>query len=149
MAGNFFTIMAYDIDLADRIRLHLAEVPRIRIIEKKMFRGLAFLINGKMCVNVSGDNLMCRIDPERYDIVSKRKGFKPMVMRGKEMKGYCYVSPDGFKSKKDFDYWLQQCLDFNPSAKASSKKKTSDEPKQVKVKSARAVSVKRKSKSST
>ncbi|MEJ1240877.1 TfoX/Sxy family protein [Chryseolinea sp. T2] len=127
--------MPYDTDLADRVRLHLAEVPRIKITEKKMFRGLAFLVNGKMCVNVSGDNLMCRIDPERYEIVSKRKGFKPMVMRGKEMKGYCYVSPDGFKAKKDFDYWLQQCLDFNPSAKASKKKRPSVDAMPVKVKS--------------
>jgi hypothetical protein len=113
--------MPYDIHLADRVRIHLAEVPRIKVEEKKMFRGLAFMVNGKMCVNVSGENLMCRIDPEMHDKLSQRKGFKPMIMRGKEMAGYCYVSPEGFESEKDFGFWLKVCLDFNPKAKASKK----------------------------
>jgi len=113
--------MAYDVQLADRVRLHLAEVPRIKVEEKKMFRGLAFMVNGKMCVNVSGENLMCRIDPDSHDKLSTRKGFKPMIMRGKEMKGYCYIAPEGFKSEKDFGFWLKTCLDFNPKAKASKK----------------------------
>jgi hypothetical protein len=113
--------MAYDINLADRIRLHLAEIPRIKVEEKAMFRGLAFLVNGKMCINVSGENLMCRIDPEQRDKVSSRKGFIPMLMKGKELMGYCYVSPVGYKSKKDFEFWLQLCLDFNPKARSSKK----------------------------
>ena|SRR5690349_3562685 len=113
--------MAYDAQLADRVRLYLAEVPKIKVNEKAMFRGLAFLVNGKMCVNVSGDNLMCRIDPDLVDTVSKRKGFLPMIMRGKELKGYCYVKPEGFKSKRDFESWLKLCLDFNPKARASKK----------------------------
>jgi hypothetical protein len=44
-------------------------------------------------------------------------------MRGKEYKGYCYVAPDGFKSKKDFEYWVNLCVDFNKEAKSSKKKK--------------------------
>ena len=113
--------MAYDIQLADRVRLYLAEVPRIKVQEKAMFRGLAFLVNGKMCVNVSGENLMCRIDPELRDTVSTRKGFMPMIMRGKALNGYCLVAPNGIKSSKDFDFWLRLCLDFNPRARASKK----------------------------
>jgi hypothetical protein len=42
-------------------------------------------------------------------------------MKGKELMGYCYVSPVGYKSKKDFEFWLQLCLDFNPKAKSSKK----------------------------
>ncbi|HZY82236.1 MAG TPA: TfoX/Sxy family protein [Cyclobacteriaceae bacterium] len=113
--------MAYDTHLADRIRARLAEVPKIRVKEKEMFRGIVFMVNGKMCVNVSGENLMCRIDPERIDEVSQKKGFMPMIMRGKQMNGYCYVSPEGFKSKKDFEFWISLCLEFNPKAKASKK----------------------------
>ena len=52
--------MAYDTKLADRIREYLAEIPNLKIEEKKMFRGLTFMVNGKMCINVSGENLMCR-----------------------------------------------------------------------------------------
>ena len=55
--------MAYDKKLADRIREYLLQFPKLKTEEKKMFRGLAFMINGKMCINVSGENLMCRFDP--------------------------------------------------------------------------------------
>ena len=115
--------MAYSTKLAQRIRTYLESVPRIKVEEKEMFQGLAFLVNGKMCVNVSGDNLMCRYDPALEAEVAERKGFQPMIMKGKPLRGYCYVSEDGYKSKADFEYWLKLCLDFNERAKASKKKK--------------------------
>lgn len=52
--------MAYDTKLANRVREYLILFPELKIDEKKMFGGLAFMINGKMCINVSGENLMCR-----------------------------------------------------------------------------------------
>jgi hypothetical protein len=55
--------MAYDLKLAERIREYLARLPNLKVEEKKMFSGLAFMVNGKMCVNVSGENMMCRVDP--------------------------------------------------------------------------------------
>jgi TfoX/Sxy family transcriptional regulator of competence genes len=113
--------MAYDLDLADRIRLYLTEFYRLKVEEKRMFGGLAFLINGKMCVNVSGEKLMCRFDPARTEELSKKKGYQPMIMRGKKLEGYCYISSEGFKSKKDFEYWVNLCLEFNKQAKASKK----------------------------
>jgi hypothetical protein len=114
--------MAYNIQLADRVRLYLNDMPKLKVKEKTMFRGMAFLVNGKMCINVSGENLMCRFDPDVREQVVARKGFMPMIMRGKELKGYCYVMPDGFKAKKDFEFWMQLCLAFNPKAKASKAK---------------------------
>ena len=68
-----------------------------------MFGGLAFLINDKMCINVSGENLMCGFDPNLLESISKKKGYKKVIMKGKEFKGYCYDEPEGFKSKKDFN----------------------------------------------
>src|SRR5689334_20415968 len=114
--------MSYNLELADRIRLYLNDVPKLKVKEKTMFSGIAFLVNGKMCINVSGENLMCRIDPDVRDEVVDRKGFIPMIMRGKELKGYCYVMPDGFRAKEDFEFWIQLCLAFNPKAKASKTK---------------------------
>jgi hypothetical protein len=75
------------------------------------------------CVNVSGENLMCRFDPALQDEVAERNGYEPMIMKGKELKGYCYVQPIGFKLKKDFEYWVNLCLEYNERAKASKKKK--------------------------
>lgn len=115
--------MAYDIKLADRIREYLITFPKLKIEEKKMFRGVVFMVNGKMCVNVSGDNLMCRFDPTLQEVVAEKNDYEPMIMKGKELRGYCYVQPIGFKSKKDFEYWVGLCLDYNEKAKASKKKK--------------------------
>lgn len=116
--------MAYDTRLADRIREYLVQFPALKIEEKKMFSGLAFLVNDKMCVNVSGENLMCRFDPGLQEEVTRRIGYLPMIMKGKSLNGYCYVEPEGFKSKKDFAYWIDLCLDYNARAKPA-KKKTS------------------------
>lgn len=115
--------MAYDVKLADRIRKYLAQFDSLKIEEKKMFGGIGFLVNGKMCVNVSGENLMCRFDPALQKEVTKKKGYQPVVMRSKEMTGYCYVEPVGCKAEKDFEYWIQLCLTYNERAKSSKKNK--------------------------
>lgn len=115
--------MAYSEILADRVREYLLSISSLKIEEKKMFRGLAFLINGKMCVNVSDENLMCRFDPELINEVSERVGFQPLIMKGKQLQGYCYVTEQGYKSKANFEYWLKLCLDFNKKAKVSKRKK--------------------------
>lgn len=128
--------MAYDTRLAERIREYLSEKPRLKIEEKQMFRGLAFMVNGKMCINVSGDNLMCRFDPALQEEVAEKNGFADMIMRGRKLNGYCYVSPEGFKARKDFEYWINLCLDFNDKAKSSRKPGNKKKPS-PKKKSAR------------
>jgi hypothetical protein len=114
--------MAYDLTLADRIREYLARFPKLKIAERRMFRGLAFLINGKMCVSVSGQNLMCRFDPALTERLAEKAGFLPMIMKGKAYKGYCYIEPTGIKTKRDFEFWINLCLDFNERAKSSKKR---------------------------
>ncbi|MCC6290061.1 MAG: TfoX/Sxy family protein [Chitinophagaceae bacterium] len=116
--------MAYDIKPADRIRAYLSNISGLEIEEKKMFSGLAFMVNGKMCINVSGDNLMCRVDPELQEEIAEKRGYEPMIMKGKALAGYCYVNPNGFKTKKEFEYWIKLCLDFNHRAVSSKKAKT-------------------------
>ena len=116
--------MPYSTKLAERVRAYLEDITGLKIEEKAMFKGLAFLVNGKMCVNVSGEDLMCRYDPELELEVTERTGFQPMIMKGKQLRGYCYVSEEGYKSKANFEYWLKLCLDFKEKAKASKKQKT-------------------------
>lgn len=113
--------MAYDTTLADRVREYLVKFPKLDIQEKKMFGGLAFMVNGKMCINVSGESLMCRFDPVLTEALSERNGYMPMIMKGKEYKGYCYVESTGFEKNKDFEFWLDLCLEFNDRAKSSKK----------------------------
>lgn len=113
--------MAYDDHLAKRVREYLAGLTGIEVEEKTMFGGLAFLVNDKMCVNVTEEGLMCRFDPELTEELSERKGFSPMIMKGSVLKGYCNVDPDGCKQKKDLAFWIDCCLDFNEKAKSSRK----------------------------
>ena len=117
--------MAYNSALANRIREHLLHFTKLKVEEKEMFRGLTFMVNDKMCVCVSGENLMCRFDPAVAEEVAEKTGYQPMVMKGKELKGYCYVERDGYNSKKDFEYWVNLCLEYNEKAKSSKKSKRS------------------------
>jgi TfoX/Sxy family transcriptional regulator of competence genes len=113
--------MPYSEKLANRIREALSETTKAA--EKKMFRGVCFMVNGKMCVCVSGEEMMCRIDPEKYEEAIEKTGTRPMIMRGKTMKGFLLVSQDAIKSKKEFEYWIKRCLEFNVKAKSSKGKK--------------------------
>ncbi len=113
--------MAYNIELADRIREYLAKIPNLNITEKKMFGGFAFLVDDKMCVNVSGENLMLRYNPNLEEEVSAKIGFLPMIMKGKQMDGFCYVEPEGFRKVSDFDYWMKISLEYNKIAKKAKK----------------------------
>lgn len=113
--------MAYNEKLAEKVREAL--VDKGEITEKKMFSGLAFLVNDKMCINISGDELMCRFDPALHETVAEKPGFRSMIMKGKELRGYGYIAEEAVRSKKEFDYWVNLCLDFNGKAKSSKKKK--------------------------
>jgi hypothetical protein len=116
--------MSYNIKLVDRVREYLAEIPDIEIEEKEMFAVLNFMVNGKTCVCVSGENLMLRFDPKLQNEIAEKNGYQTMLMKGKEYKGYCYINPEGFQDKKDFEYFVNLCLDYNRIAKSSKKKKT-------------------------
>ncbi len=113
--------MAYSESLAYRIRLALAHLPRLE--EKAMMGGLTFMVDGKMCVGIIGDELMCRIDPNLEEIVLEKPGCRPMDFTGRPMKGYVMVDGHAMHSEKEFNDWINLCLDFNPRAKASKKKK--------------------------
>jgi len=117
--------MAYDTRLADRVRQYLQQQTGLQIEEKEMFRGLAFMVNGKMCVNVSGDNLMCRFDPTLEETLAEQPGYQPMIMKGRVLGGYCYVEPTALRTARALAYWIDLCLAYNPEAKAAKKKKKS------------------------
>jgi hypothetical protein len=119
--------MAYDANLVNRVREFLAEIPDIVIEEKEMFSVLNFMVNGKTCVCVSDEKLMLRFDPKLQEELAEHNGYETMLMKGKEYKGYCYINPIGYKEKKDFEYYLNICLDYNKVSNKSKKKKATVE----------------------
>ena len=113
--------MAYNEKLADRIREIIA-VTHKQVKEKKMFSGLCFMVNDKMCVGVEKERLMVRLDPAKYDEVIEMEGCKPMDFTGKIMKGFVFVDADTLTTKKKLAYWIDLALEYNKIAKASKKK---------------------------
>lgn len=113
--------MAYNTVLADRVREILVDT--LNVTEKKMFSGIAFMVDEKMCICIVKTGLMCRIDPNRFDELVQKNGVQPMVMKGKEMNGYLLVDEEIVVSNKSLQYWVDICIDFNLKAKSSKKKK--------------------------
>lgn len=113
--------MAYNEQMTNRIREALADVPRVT--EKRMFRGVSFMVNGKMCITAGDDEMMCRIDPAHHDEAVQKNGVRALTMKGREYRGFVYIHDDAMKSKKDFEGWIRMALDFNKVAKASPRKK--------------------------
>jgi len=112
--------MSYDEKLAGRVRELLSS--KRNVAEKKMMGGLTFMVNNKMCVGILNDELMARIDPEVYESALERRGCREMDFTGRPMKGFVFIGPEGTKSKKDLEYWMNLALDFNKRAKTSRKK---------------------------
>jgi TfoX/Sxy family transcriptional regulator of competence genes len=106
--------MAYDEDLADRIRELLG--PRKGVEEKRMFGGLAFLINGHMSVAVSGrGGLMVRVPPDETEKLLARDNVEPMVMAGRETRGWLRVGGDGVKTKRQLQSWVTRGIEYASS----------------------------------
>ena len=114
--------MAYDEHLADRINLHLQN-QKADYFEKKMFGGLCFMVDSKMCVGIVKETLMIRIAPEEEKRLKEKDGVQDMTFTGRPMKGFLYVSPDAIVDEEDLEYFIERALEFNPRAKASKKKK--------------------------
>ena len=104
-------VMPYDEELANRIRELIAGEPDVT--EKKMFGGLAFLINGNMSVSASGQGgLLLRVDPEQTDELVEEGHAEPFVMRGRAMQGWLRVAPEGVRTKRDLARWVERGVSY-------------------------------------
>lgn len=102
--------MAYNESVADRIRTFFEG--NAAVSERKMFGGLAFLINGNMSVGVLDDTLVLRLGEEGATEALQEPHTKLMDFTGKPMKSMIYVEPAGFASDTDLQAWMQQAIDF-------------------------------------
>ena len=103
--------MAYDEELADRIREEIGEDPAL--VEKKMFGGLAFLIGGNMAIAASGQGgLLVRVDPEESDELVSTTEAETMVMRGREMRGWLRVPSEHVRTKQELAAWVERGTSF-------------------------------------
>lgn len=113
--------MAFDETLANRTREIIART-HTQVEEKKMFGGLCFMVNGKMCVGVEQDRLMIRLDPAKTEAALEQNGVHPMDFTGRIMKGYVFVDKEAVARPMELEHWIGLALEFNAIAKSSKKK---------------------------
>jgi hypothetical protein len=99
--------MAYDEDLANRIRELIAGDPDIT--EQRMFGGLAFLVAGNMSVAASGKGgLMVRVDPDATESLVSKPHARPFEMRGSARQGWLRVDAEGVRTKRQLEPWVRR-----------------------------------------
>lgn len=103
--------MAYNLKLAERIRV---EVDGLPVIEKKMFGGVGYMLNGNMACGILGDDLIVRVDVKTYEKLLQRKHVKIFTMKNgpRPMKGWLMVEPQGYKSAKQLSAWVKTGVEF-------------------------------------
>lgn len=113
--------MTYDEKLAERIRGVLP--PTATIVEKKMFGGVAFLLDGKMFVGVAHSDLMVRVGPDAYEAALARPHVRPMDFTGRPLTGFVFVGPAGARTAKAVADWVQRSMQFVGTLPAKKKQR--------------------------
>ena len=109
-------------DLTNRIREALFSKGVSNVEEKKMFNGICFMVDGKMCVCASNDEMLCRVGPIYLEAL-EMQGVRGMIRNGKALKDYVFISPELLGNNTNFNYWIDTALAFNKFARASKKPK--------------------------
>jgi hypothetical protein len=102
--------MAYALNLAKRIREHLAG--QLGLVEKKMFGGVAFMIQGNMACGVHGNDMIVRVGAENYAAALGQSFTHPFDLSGKPMAGWVMVGPEGCEEERDLQAWIKKGVDF-------------------------------------
>ena len=102
--------MPFDETLAARLRPLFRGKSSVK--ERKMFGGLAFMVNGHMCCGIVGKDLVVRTGKDRFEEALRQPHARPMDFTGRPMKGFVFVSPAGYRSDRDLKSWTRRGLDF-------------------------------------
>ncbi len=127
--------MSYDEKTAERVRRILAR--RSDVVEKKMFGGLCFMVNGRMCCGLTSTAFMVRVGADRYEDALAQPHARPMDFTGRPLAGMVYVDPDGYKSDAALAKWVQRGVDFLYSLRAEKRATKRRKPLRSRRKSAR------------
>ena len=106
--------------LIDAVRSALAH--RSDVEERPLFGTHAFFVDGKMCLAVKGEELLVRLPPERHGELQEMQNTRELSPGG-GMLGYFWVEPNGYSTRAQWNYWVDEALAYNPLAKASPRKK--------------------------
>ncbi|MBU4609433.1 TfoX/Sxy family protein [Achromobacter sp. GG226] len=110
----------HDPALLDAIRHALEDAGELD--EKVMFGCHVFMLDGKLCAGVRGDELLVRLPPDLHDDVAERPGVRPLAAQG-GMQGYFFVDPSGYATAAQWQFWIGTAKAFNPQARRSPSKR--------------------------
>ena len=102
--------MAYDEGLTERIRDQLKGQPDL--VEKKMFGGVGFMLNGNMACGVNKEDLIVRVGLEKYENLVARPHTRPFDFTGRPMKGWVMINPAGYEADEDLAEWVDHGVGF-------------------------------------
>ncbi|MFN7154855.1 MAG: TfoX/Sxy family protein [Acidovorax sp.] len=106
--------------LIDAVRTALAH--RSDVEERPLFGTHAFFVDGKMCIAVKGEELLVRLPPDRHGELQEMQNTRELSPGG-GMKGYFWVEPNGYATRAQWTYWVDEALAYNPLAKATPPRK--------------------------
>ena len=106
--------------LIDAVRTALAH--RSDVEERPLFGTHAFFVDGKMCIAVKGEDLLVRLPPARHGEFQEMQNTRELSPGG-GMQGFFWVEPNGYATRAQWTFWLEEALAYNPLAKASPRKK--------------------------
>ena len=106
--------------LIDAVRTAFAH--RSDVEERTMFGCYCFFVDGKLCIGVKGEELLVRLPPDRHGELQEMQNTRELSPGG-GMKGYFWVEPNGYTTRAQWSFWLEEALAYNPLAKASPRKK--------------------------
>lgn len=112
--------MAVNETLLHRVCEALIDVTNVE--EKKMFGGICFMVDDKMCICVRREDLLVRLNPDNYEPELEKNGVEQMVHGKRVMPGYVYVGGEAIKSQANFMHWINIALEYNPIAQSSKAK---------------------------
>ena len=102
--------MPFNERLAQRVRQTLQG--KRGMTERQMFGGLCFLLHGNMCCGVERDRLVVRVGPAAYAQALSKPHARPMDFTGRPLKGFVYVSSEGYRTASSLRAWIARGLDF-------------------------------------
>ncbi len=105
--------MAYNEELAERMRAKLKTARGVT--EKKMFGGVGFLVNGNMACGVNKQDLIVHLNDDDFEKALKQKHVRVFDFSGRPMKGWIYVSAEGYASDKALEGWMEKGIAFAKS----------------------------------
>lgn len=112
--------MTYKEELAVRVRQVVGDGPGLT--ERKMFGGIAFMLNGNMFCGITRDDLMVRVGPDLFEEALARPGARPMDFTGRPMKGMLFVGAEGYGTDEQLRAWVEQTLEYVRSLLAKKKR---------------------------